>query len=223
MIKKQKQKPSSRAGKTLLILIGLVVFGLSIYGISQLKNSPIMGWFEALNSWMFFLALLILPQIGFPVSILYPLAGIKYGFVWGLVWTISSIIGNLFLSYGIARLFGPFLRRFMERRHHPIPQIDEADQTTTCLLVALVPGPSYTLKNYLLPLAGVGFKTYFNVCLPIHSLHAVTGLFLGETVSHVHPLKITILVVYAIALGIVCRKIVRKLREKKSIELPLPA
>jgi uncharacterized membrane protein YdjX (TVP38/TMEM64 family) len=206
--------------KGLFLVLAIAVFGLLLYSCSQLKNSGFLTYLEELNPWTFFTAMLLLPQVGFPVMVLYPIAGIKYGFAWGLFWAFLSIIGNLILSYWIAHLFAAPLKSFLEKRNHKIPQVPEKEQKSATILVALVPGPSYALKNYLLPLTGVPFKIYFWFCLPIHTLHAVTGIFLGETVGNTHPVKIIILVVYAVVLGIICRKAIRKLRKKTSFKLP---
>jgi uncharacterized membrane protein YdjX (TVP38/TMEM64 family) len=145
----------------------------------------------------------------------------KFGLGLGLLLTAVSIVGNLLLAYLTVFLFRTPLQQFVERRNKKIPSIPEAEEKSACALVALVPGPSYALKNYLLPLAGVRFRNYFWICLPIHILHAVTGIFLGETLGRTHPLKIAVLILYAIVLALVCRKMVKKLKQQFGGKLPI--
>jgi uncharacterized membrane protein YdjX (TVP38/TMEM64 family) len=128
---------------------------------------------EKLNGVMVFVSVVVLPLAGVPVSVLYAVAGARFGHTPGLLLAVAAIALHLIASWWITHswLKGPLealLRRFGRQK----PEVPEGEYVPVCLLVALVPGASYALKNYLLVLAGVPFRQFFWTLLPAHFFHA---------------------------------------------------
>jgi uncharacterized membrane protein YdjX (TVP38/TMEM64 family) len=154
-----------------------------------------------LNSTLVFLAIVLLPLFGVPVSLLYGVAGAKFGSSVGLAVITLGIAIHLVLSWWIAHgwLRGP-LERWLSRRRVRKPRVPSGMEVPVCLLVALMPGASYAIKNYLLVLGGVRFRPYFFTLLPAHLLHASLALLVGDLSGSLNPAKIVFLILYAIML-----------------------
>jgi uncharacterized membrane protein YdjX (TVP38/TMEM64 family) len=175
---------------------------------------------ERLNGVVLFALMSLLPLVGVPVSILYVVAGAKFGPVWGLASTAAAISLHLIGYYWVAHswLQGPLDRLFKRTRYHK-PQIPEGEYVPVCLLVSLMPGVPYTVKNYLLVLGGVPFRQYFWTCLPAHFLTSSVGILFGDFTSGFTAGKIIFLVCYAAVLSGLSLYVVRRLRARKELSV----
>lgn len=126
----------------------------------------------------------VLPVFGFPVSVVYLVAGARFGAVWGGVVVAFATAVHLLASYGIARsvVRGP-LQRFVEKRHRQLPSIPLDEQSMVALVVTLVPGPPYLIRIYLLALANMRLKYYFWVSLTVFVLRSYVTILLGDLSS----------------------------------------
>jgi uncharacterized membrane protein YdjX (TVP38/TMEM64 family) len=130
----------------------------------------------------------LLPVAGFPIMIVYLVAGARFGpAVGGLVVAgVTSV--HLLLSYAITRSFlrAP-LQRFLARRHRHFPQVEADEHAAVALIATLVPGLPYAVRNYALALAGVRLAVYFWVCLPVYVARSYVTIFLGDMGSDPPP------------------------------------
>ncbi len=133
------------------------------------------------------LAIAILPLFGFPVSALYVLTGIIYGFVLGTAFAWVGVFINLIVSYWMAaRIFRVPLQAILRRRGYSIPSIDAVNITRTILIIRLTPAFPYFVQNYLLGLAHIPFGRYLGLSIllqfPMAALAIATGgaLFQGK-------------------------------------------
>jgi uncharacterized membrane protein YdjX (TVP38/TMEM64 family) len=171
---------------------------------------------QKLNGGLVFALSVILPLLGIPVSAVYAVVGAKFGPGWGLLLATIAIALHLLGSWWIAhswlqRPLAALLRK-MGRRKFEVPR---GESVPVCLLVALVPGASYTLKNYLLVLAGVPFRPFFWTLLPAHLVHATLALFFGDFTGAMTPGRIIFLCVYAAVLIGLGHYVVRRLKRQK--------
>lgn len=175
---------------------------------------------ENLNGLLVFLIVAITPLLGFPVSVAYVLAGAKFGSWGGMGMVMLAIVVHLLGSWWIARSWlRRLLNRILDRFKLSIPQIPEGEDVPICLLVALVPGISYTLKNYMLVLAGARFHPFFWTCLAANAFHASLAVFFGDFTSDLNRPRIIFLVAYGIVLLGLSHYVVHRLsrrRKKKS-------
>lgn len=157
----------------------------------------------------------ILPLGGFSVSLVYVMAGAKFGLGLGGIVVAGITAFHLLASHGIARgaLRKPLERWFGKRRHH-LPHIPADDDVAASLLTALVPGIPYVARNYFLALAGVPLRIYFWICLPIYVAHAYTALFLITFAADPGGRRLVALgAIYVVKLG-VCAEVIRRIRKR---------
>jgi uncharacterized membrane protein YdjX (TVP38/TMEM64 family) len=156
------------------------------------------------------------------VSVLYAVVGAKFGPVVGLILAALAIVVHLGGSWWIAHswLKRPLDVLFLKLRYHK-PQVPEGEYVPVCLLVALVPGAPYTVKNYLLVLGGVPLRAFFWTCLPAHFFHASLAILFGDFTAAMTGPRIVFLVAYALLLSVLSHRVVRRLRKhRRATELP---
>jgi uncharacterized membrane protein YdjX (TVP38/TMEM64 family) len=203
-------------------VLGFVVFiGIFFWGIDP---TVFHGWVEEMHGALVFLLMALLPLVGFPASIIFVVAGAKFGSGWGLLAVSASIALNLLATYWICT---SFLRRFVksvfQKTKYRMPQVPEGEYVSITLLTVLVPGLPYSAKNYLLVLGGVPFKPYFWAALPGHIFHASLALFFGDLSDDLTPGRIAFLVVYALLLAGLSRHVVRRLKAHRRPEAEAPS
>lgn len=139
-------------------------------------------------------AMAILPAFGFPIVVVYLIAGARFGPLLGGVVVALATASHLLLAYAITKTFlrRP-LERFLQKRHLNFPEIPADEQALVALIVALVPGLPYWTRNYLLPLARVRLKIYFWICLPIYVARSYVTILLGDMGSDPDGRKLVIL------------------------------
>jgi uncharacterized membrane protein YdjX (TVP38/TMEM64 family) len=206
---KDKWKHRVMAIVTVLALVALVGVVWKI-GLKSLHDHAAQ-W----NGWIVFFMLLILPVFGAPVSVLFVLAGARFGTVGGLAITAGCIAFHLAATWWIAhswlhRAFDALLKYLSI----PKPDFPKGDQALMCLLVALVPGPPYTAKNYFLALSGASFGTFFIACLPAHFFTIALGVLFGDFTGEMSATKIVFLSVYLVLLFGITAYGVKRLRKR---------
>jgi uncharacterized membrane protein YdjX (TVP38/TMEM64 family) len=167
-----------------------------------------------LNGFLVFALVVVLPLVGVPVSALYVGAGAKFGAGYGLLLAGVAIALHLLGSWWIAHswLKRP-LEAMLRKAGRKNLQVPKGEYITVCLLVALVPGASYTLKNYLLVLAGVPFRPFFWTLLPAHLIHASLAIVFGDFTGAMTTPKIIFLVVYALVMTGLSHRIYRRMKQ----------
>lgn len=156
----------------------------------------------------------ILPIFGFPIAVVYLVAGARFGpAVGGLVVALITAV-HLLGSYAIGRsmLRGP-LQRFIEKRHHHLPQVPDDEQAPVALIAVLIPGLPYFVRNYLLVLAGVRLKILFTVCLPLYVARSYVTILLGDLSSDPNRTGLIVLIVVDVLKVVVCAVVIWRLRE----------
>jgi len=144
------------------------------YWRAALEN--LLAWLET-NPWAFVLALILLPGIGFPISILLIAFGGVMGPRYGS-WT-ACLIGILCLAvcslwtYLLAAgpLRGVFVKYLL--RNRPLPHFAGRSAARITFILRATPGIPYALQNVALGVLGVDLKTYLLVSIPVQSLYAV--------------------------------------------------
>lgn len=173
---------------------------------------------RSLNGAVVFVLLAVLPVMGVPASILYVVAGARFGEGWGLLVALGAIVIHLLSSWWIVHswLKQPLTRLFT-RMGKRIPSVPEGESAPICLLVALMPGVSYALKNFSLVLANVPFRHFFWICLPIHLFTAALGIMFGGFSGSMSKPQIAILVTYAVVMVSLSRYVYRRIRRRQKL------
>jgi uncharacterized membrane protein YdjX (TVP38/TMEM64 family) len=205
---------SRRAIWTLIALASVVIATVSLLILyTNLSWANVSDWMDDLNPAVVLPLMAVLPIGGFPIAVVYLVAGARFGPVWGGAVVAGVTVVHLLGTYLVARSFlrAP-LQRFIERRNAHLPQVPEDEQAAVCLIAALVPGLPYVVRNYALALAGVRLKYYLGVCLPVYVARSYVTILLGDMTSDPTRTKIIILVIVDILKVGICALVIWRLR-----------
>ncbi|PTY05290.1 hypothetical protein DB347_17005 [Opitutaceae bacterium EW11] len=166
---------------------------------------------------MVYLAITVLPLLGFPITVLHLLAGLRWGPAWGIAAAISSIFLQLLLSYYIVRWFGHLFAHRLEALRRRVPHGADGP---VCLFTVLLPGVPYFAKNYVLPIVGVPLRTYLLWCFPIHSARSVIAVVFGGQSTELTPTRIAWFAAYGVFVLVACAWAFRRIRAQVSSRPP---
>jgi uncharacterized membrane protein YdjX (TVP38/TMEM64 family) len=195
------------------VVIAVVAGAGLVLRYTDLTWASVSDWIDALNPVAVLPLMALLPIVGFPISVVYLVAGARFGPVGGGVVVAAVTTVHLLGTYVIARSFlrAP-LQRFLERRHVHFPHIPEDEQAAICVIAALVPGLPYVVRNYLLALADIRLRYYLGVCLPIYVARSYVTILLGDMSSDPTRTKIIVLIVVDVLKVLICALVIWRLR-----------
>lgn len=217
--------PASPSGFSIpwrLVIVAVVVcVGLAVAS-RYITIDMVHEQADRLNGFVAFVLLTLLPLVGFPVSVLHVVAGIRFGTGLGLALVALSIVLQLLASY---LLVHTFRRKFAKRLAPVREKIPRGAHSAMCLFTMLIPGVPYFAKNYVLPLLGVPLSTYLAICVPIHVARSSVAIFLGDKSDELTPGRITALVIYFSITVLASWWMFRRLRSQmgKSGSVPVTA
>ena len=155
--------------------------------------------------------LVVLPLLGFPVSVLHVAAGMRFGATLGLILVSLSIGLQLVVSYALVhRWRDRFARRFAGIRR----RIPKGAHSGVSILAVLLPGAPYAAINYVLPLIGVRLRTLLVCCWPLHTLRSTVTVLLGDQSNRFTPARLAVLGTYALLLTAGSWWVYRRLRRR---------
>lgn len=205
------------------IFAGVLVLGAAIALLlsHDFDWSAVNRAIAGFNSGLVILLMALLPLVGFPISLVYLMAGARFGPWLGIPVVILVTAVHLLGTYWITRSFlRGRIERLLARRDYRLPHIPEGEHGSVCLLAALVPGPPYFARNYLLALTDIPFRVYFWVCLVVYVVRSVVAIMIGDLASDPDTGQLLLLVgVYLLKLSI-CAYVVWRLRRahKRRVE-----
>lgn len=188
---------------------------------ADLDLEQVHGWFERMNAQLARLdamalipLMAILPIFGFPIAVVYLVAGARFGPLLGGAVVAGITAVHLLGSYAIGQsvLRAP-LQRWMEKRHHHLPQVPEDEQAPVCLIATLIPGLPYFVRNYLLVLGGVRLKMLFLVCLPVYVVRSYVTILLGDLSGDPSRRGLLVLGAVDVLKVAICAFVIWRLRE----------
>jgi uncharacterized membrane protein YdjX (TVP38/TMEM64 family) len=193
----------------LCIIVGAIV-AITHFGWAELHER-----LAALPPVLVLACMAILPVFGFSIAAMYLLAGAKFGIVWGGVAIAGTTAFHLLASHWIG---SSFLRKRAERLltkyRGRFPEVPRGENVSFATIAALVPGPPYFIRNYILAVSHVPLKTYFWICLPIYVIRSYVTLALGDMSSDFSAQKLlTLGAILAVKLGI-CAYLLHRMRKR---------
>jgi len=164
-------------GAVVVIVAGVVVALALEHG----WWSELVSAMERVSPVLTVVLMALLPLAGFSIGVVYVVAGVKFGLVWGGVVIVGVTAVHLLGTHWIVRSFlrGP-IERFLARRNFRMPEAPAGAERSLAAMVALVPGPPYFLRNYALALSGMPLRSYFWVCLGVYTVRSYVTLALGD-------------------------------------------
>ncbi len=195
-----------------LLFVGLVIAAIGLlwfFGRSSLERlHERAGDF---NGVVVFLALMVLPLAGMPVTVMHALTGAKFGLPVGLTLVAISIAFQVAVSYLIVRAAPGFFKRRFAWLHDRLPK---AAHRSLTLFIMLLPGAPYFAQNYVLAGAGVPFRIYFGYAVTIHIARSLVGVIFGEWSGDLTPGRAAVFAAYMIGITLTCGLAFRRLRRQ---------
>lgn len=183
-------------GKIILLLATAVLAGWFAYTHrADFSRETLIAYGEKLPAVTFTVAFLILPLLGCPLGIFLVLAGVRFGFGGGMVLSSVAIIFHHLAAFRIAHgWFRDPVRRWLDRAGYAIPPIQQKHRSGFTALTAIVRGPPFFAKLYLLALTDIPFRTYFRVGVPIYILFSLVPVGTGAALMSFDPTWISVLI-----------------------------
>ncbi|MEX0326081.1 MAG: TVP38/TMEM64 family protein [Puniceicoccaceae bacterium] len=148
-------------------------------------RSHLLAFLESIPEPLYFLAFLILPAMGVPLTLFYltaiPVMGDGQPAVAiGLAWTALAL--NMVLCYVLGRwLLHPVIEWIVRHRNLTIPKLTPGNEWKVVLAVRLSPIP-YAPQNYILALGHARWRTYLWMSLLIQGSIGLAVMLVGESV-----------------------------------------
>ena len=176
-------------GKLLLLLLALGLAGWFAHvHRADLTREHLLAYGKSIHAGGFMAAFLILPLVGFPVSIFLVLAGIRFGLYGGMA---TAAVAVIFHHVAVFRITHGWLRdpvrHRLERAGHAIPPIRARHRAWFTALFAALHGPPYIAKLYLLALTDIPFRIYLWVGAPVYVLFCLIPVGAGTALKHFNP------------------------------------
>jgi uncharacterized membrane protein YdjX (TVP38/TMEM64 family) len=136
-------------------------------GLMDLLEAVVLHLREA-GPVVFFVAMALLPAVGFPLAAFTLSAGPVFaptlGTGWVIVWSLMAVIANLLLTYWLAhRAFRPLVERVLAYFDFRLPENLAGSAWQLSLIVRLTPGPPFWVQSYLLGLVRIPLAPYLIV------------------------------------------------------------
>ena len=167
----------------------------------------------------FFVAMAVLPAVGFPLMAFTlaagPVFGPALGVGWVIFWSLAAVVGNLLLTYWLAnRALRPLVSRLLTYFEFPLPDVTVAGAWQIALIVRLTPGPPFWAQSYLLGLIRVPLVPYLIVSTSVMAGYIVAlvcgGVALANGNGRLAFVAAGILVVAVAALQLWRKRTARK-------------
>ncbi|HSJ00898.1 MAG TPA: hypothetical protein VK956_00540, partial [Verrucomicrobium sp.] len=175
------------------------------------------AWAGTVNGWIVFTLITLLPLLGFPVSVLHAVAGVRFGMGLGFVLVAASIFLQLLAAHYIVGLAPGFFARKLNALRRRLPHAAHRPLT---IFTMLLPGAPYSAQIYVLPLVGVPLKTYLAWSLPINVIRCVVGIAFGEYSDRFTPFIIACFVAYVVAIMLLSAWSFQRLRKSLARDPP---
>jgi uncharacterized membrane protein YdjX (TVP38/TMEM64 family) len=137
---------------------------------------------------VFFVAMAVLPAIGFPLLAFTlaagPVFGPTLGTGWVIVWSLTAVIANLLLTYWLAnRAIRPLVSRVLAYFDFRLPENLAGSAWQLSLIVRLTPGPPFWVQSYLLGLVGIPLVPYLIVSTGVVAGYIVALIWGGDAIA----------------------------------------
>lgn len=155
-----------------------VADGAALGGLS-LAELP--DWLRRIPVWGFVLAFVLLPALGFPISLFYlTVSAVFTDPGLALMVALGCMSANMALSYLVARTLSRPVDRLLHRRGYPVPQLTQGAEWRAIVLLRASPLP-WLMQSWLLALGGARFLPYMAFGMPVQALVGTGLVLVGES------------------------------------------
>jgi hypothetical protein len=143
--------------------------------------ASVQAWLASIPPWAFLCAFVLLPALGFPISLFYFTVGAVFAppaLALLAAWVCMAL--NMALSYGIAHWLARPVRALVRRRGLPLPEMRGGTQWRAIVLMRASPLP-WLMQSWLLALGGARFAPYMIYGLPVQALVGAGLVLVGDS------------------------------------------
>ena len=206
----------TRRRATAFTIVFVALMALSLF-YRQIDVAALRDRAERLNGPAVFAAVAVLPLVGFPVSVLHAVAGARFGLKLAIPLVGLALVLQRLASYGLVWLAPDFFAKRLAPLRARLPRTAHRPLTVFTLLL---PGAPFFAQNYVLPLVGVPFRTFFCIAFPLHFARSLIGVLFGEVSDHLTPARIAGFGLYAVTVTLACAWSFRRLRARLQDQRP---
>jgi len=205
-------------GLVVILLLAAGIWYLVHHHDGALDRESILAYGMSLPPSLIIAAFFVLPLLGFPVSVLLVLIGLRFGVVRGMGIVTVGMFFHLLVAYGIAQSgLREKIRRRIASFGHGIPPIKENHRLWFTTLFASIHGPPYAAKLYLLALTDLPFRYHCGVALPVYIGFSLLPVSAGKAVMNLNPLVISVIVIASLGLLLFGRWLTRRYTGKGAL------
>lgn len=168
--------------KLVYVVVGVALLFILFLFARQLPVDESVHGIRDLGFVPFFVAMAVLPVIGFPVTPFYLLAGASFGIWMSLLGTAVSQAVNLALAYWLARRYlSGIIEKLLRKANYKIPVVMPKHFINFTILVKITPGPPNFVKSFILGLAKIPFGIFFLISWPTTMGFAIGVIIFGDS------------------------------------------
>lgn len=184
-----------------LVAVAAVV---ALFYFTELDWSDLHDALLRVNLATLWLLMILLPPCGFSVSVVWLVAGARFGPWLGGAVVAATTAAHLLLMHVIGRRWlRRGLKAWLKKRGHELPAVPAGENLAVTVTAVLAPGLPYFARNYLLAISDVPLRIYFWTALPLYVARSYVTLFIGDLASDPSPRQLAVLgAVYAVKLGV---------------------
>ena len=212
-----KKKHLMLAAVLAVLTAGAIAVALTT-GLVEAADAVVLRLREA-GPGVFFVAMALLPAVGFPLIAFTlaagPVFGPTLGAGWVIVWSLTAVVINLLLTYWLAnRALRPLVSRLLTYFDVSLPDCTAGGAWQLTLIVRLTPGPPYWVQSYLLGLIRVPLVAYMVVSTLVMTGYILALVFGGVAIVQGSGRRVFaaagILIVFIAVLQLMRQRMARK-------------
>ena len=206
--------------KTYIVILLIAAAALAVTGIYLAVH---FGLFqdiisiinEDLSTPLFIVLMVVLPVVGFPISIFLIIAGIKFGVLYGILLWLMILPFHTTIAFLAAKSLRPLLEKILGKTFgYTVPAIPYDKEALFSFIFLAIPGIPYAGKNYLLPLAGVSFRYCVMMNCIVQSVMGLPFILLGKSGADMNLSLFYIALLAFILLFILLRRLKKNYAKK---------
>jgi len=194
--------------KVLIVLAGLLVIAAAVFLLIKydLFHQVTAMINENTPAKLFIPMMVFLPVVGVPLTFFLLLIGIKFGTLNGLLLLEAIIPAHMLIAYLLATgVRHPIESYLVNRKNYQIPEVPEDKEFLFSFFTLTFPVFPYSVKLYLLPLAGVKFRYCFWLNWAIQGTMCIPFVLLGRSAADLNATMFGVTVMVIIAMLIFLR------------------
>jgi len=188
--------------KILIVAVGLLGIAAAVYLLIKydLYHQVTALINEGTPVKLFVPMMIFLPLAGVPLTFFLLLVGLKFGTLNGLLLLEAVIPAHMLIAYLLATgVRHPIENFLVKRKNYQIPEVPEDKEFLFSFFTLTFPVFPYSVKLYLLPLAGVKFRYCFWLNWAIQGTMTIPFVLLGRSAADLNAVMFgaTVLVIFA--------------------------